>query len=100
MKSEVVVNGQHVLGCAVIESPPCGFVDALAPAITPTHVVRRALDERLTVLADGRVVTDERDLEGATAIGNAFEQPIDELWPALRQARDEADDASLGFLLP
>ena len=89
---------QHLLGTAVIEAPP--FPDDLAPAVTPPRVIRRTLRERLTILPDGSMPADERDLVGASTVATLASSAFDDAWRCVRATRDAADDGAHGVLLP
>ncbi|MBT8486066.1 MAG: DUF115 domain-containing protein [Phycisphaerales bacterium] len=78
----------HLLGTAVIESPPPAAL-ASSPLIepgTPVAVCDRIAASRLTVLSDGTVPFDPADATKGHA-GRVGDGTIAELWAALREQR-------------
>ncbi len=91
----------HVLGTAVIEGPPpwdpasTGADGHLIPVTPPRHVRDRDAMETMTILCDGSVPVDLRDI-GASAIAGRVTAERDSLlsaWRALIAARKNCSNA-------
>ena len=86
---------QHLLGAAVMESPPPFEAtaeygrDSLMAAVTPARVMHRELLRRMTIYCDGSVPVGELDLGGEEAAGNIGEAPLLEIWRDLFDRRLE-----------
>jgi len=84
---------QHVLGTAVIESPP-PFArasdwpgDSLFEAVTPARVMQREGLRRMTIFSDGSVPISELDLRCERTAGNVGSTPLTEVWDTLVHER-------------
>lgn len=83
------------LGAAVLDPMPDRAPgERIARLPTPRIASDRFSRERMLVLTDGRVVADERDSEGRTSVGNAFEEPPLDVWRRLVETRHKAGDAA------
>ena len=91
----------YLFGAAVIDGEPDftnhdGWTpDTLTRPVVPAQFVRRELESRLTILADGTVPVSEIDWTGGDSVGTVDEAPLTELWRDLVTARrsrlNEAD---------
>jgi hypothetical protein len=84
---------QHVLGTAVIESPP-PFApgpdwpgDSLFKAVTPARVMRREGLRRMTIFSDGSVPISELDLRCDRPAGHVASMSMAEVWDTLVRER-------------
>ncbi len=84
---------QHILGTAVIDSPPpfertdLWPGDSLSEAVTPQHVVRRESLRCMTIYSDGSVPADDLDLAGRHIAGNAATESLVDIWRNLIKQR-------------
>ncbi len=83
-------------GGAVIDAMPCDppkWADEgerIRPLPLPRAAAERARRERMLVLCDGTVVSDERDLSGSRGVGRVGEQDVTALWRTVRERREAA----------
>ncbi len=83
------------VGAAVLDPMP-GSVEGerIARLPLPRAAASRFARDRMLVLTDGRVVADERDSDGETSVGNAFEEDPIAVWRRLVETRRAAGDRS------
>jgi hypothetical protein len=64
--------------------------ERIAPLLKPAHAARRDWRSRMSVLCDGAVIADERDLAARRPVANAFEAGVAGAWTLLMDARERA----------
>ena len=88
------------LGVAVIDGAPLwpnhfGLdPDGLIPTRPPDRHRRLVAATRMTILSDGSVPGDERDLTGVDTIGRVQDQPLKRLWRVVAARRHDAVERS------
>ena len=88
------------LGVAVIDGAPLwpnhfGIdPDGLIPTRPPDRHRRLVAATRMTILSDGSVPGDERDLTGVDTIGRVQDQPLKRLWRVVAARRHDAVERS------
>ncbi len=88
------------LGCATLDPlPDDSAPDRIARLPLPRAAATRFARDRMLVLADGRVVADERDAEDASSVGNAFDEPPLDVWRRLVAAREAGGEPARAWTM-